>query len=92
VDTNIVYKHLAPGASSTNAITITTATRRIDSSEVQTIYSVGEIVTLQADDPEEFGDEPKEYKVQYRFPILTQFGEFGFSLSVLLVVVTDPNA
>jgi len=46
---------------------------------------------LQGDDPEEYGEDPKEYVVLNRIPLLTQIGESGYVLSMLLVVVTDPG-
>ena len=64
------------------------------SEEVLNIHPQGEIITLQADDPEEYGEGPKEYKVQYRFgPRTFRFGDNDYmTLLALLIVVTDPDA
>ena len=88
----IIYKYLAPGATSDNRKPITTTTKTVNFEEILTIHPEGQIITLQADDPEEYGEEPKKYKVQYRFgPRAFRFGEYT-SLLAMLVVVTDPDA
>ena len=46
---------------------------------------------MQADDPEEYGENPKEYVVLTRVPLLTQIGESGYLISMLFVIVTDPE-
>ncbi len=89
MDTVITYQYLTPGAPSPNNTTITTTTRRVGPDEAPTLHLVGDVITLVADDPEVYGDQPREYEVRYRFPILVQFGDPGFSLSALLVIVTD---
>jgi len=93
----VVYKYLAPGAALANEIPITTATKVANLGEVWDLHPEGEIITLEADDPVEYGEGPKEYKVRYRFgPVTVAFGsgesgEPGHTLPTLLIVVTDPD-
>ena len=93
----VVYKYLAPGASLANDIPITTATKVVNLGEAWDLHPEGEIITLEADDPVEYGEGPKEYKVRYRFgPVTVAFesgesGEPGYTLPTLLIVVTDPD-
>jgi len=94
ITVTIVYKYLAPGATSDNDKPITTTTKTVNSEEVLDIHPEGEIITLQADDPEEYGEGPKKYKVQYRFgPRMIRFGDnVSRSFPALLIVVSDPEA
>jgi|SRR5829696_2984015 len=90
----IVYKYLAPGATSNNPKPITSTTKKVNSEEVLNIHPEGEIITLQADDPEEDGEGPKKYKVHYRFgPRMFRFGDNKYShVLAMLIIVTDPDA
>jgi hypothetical protein len=93
MDTNIIYKYRAFGASPVDDATITTVPVNLNPNEMLNLpHPIGEIVTLQADDPEEYGEAPKEYVVLHRFPILTQSSEKGFSKWALLIIVTDSDA
>ena len=93
MQTNVIYKYRTPGTSPSNDTTITTKALDLTPNEVLiATHPVGELVTLQGDDPEEYGEDPKEYVVLNRIPLLTQIGESGYVLSMLLVVVTDPGA
>jgi hypothetical protein len=40
-------------------------------------------------DPDEYGEKPKEYMVLERSPLLAQIEDSGYSVSALLVIVTD---
>ena len=89
----IVYKYLAPGATSDNPHPITTTTKTVRSEEFMHIHPEGQIITLQADDPEEYGEGPKKYKVQYRFgPRTFRFGDNKYSdMLAMLIIVSDPD-
>ena len=92
-ETNIIYKYRAPGASPDDDDTITAERVDLHPAElVATYHAVGESVTLQADDSTEYGEDPREYVVLQRNPVLTQSGDAGFSLSFLAIIVTDPDA
>ncbi len=41
-------------------------------------------------DPDEYGEKTKEYVVLERSPLLGQIEDSGYSMSALLVIVTDP--
>ena len=92
----VVYKYLAPKASSTNDIhdiPITTTTKTLTLDEMLALHPRDEIITLLANDPEEYGEGPKEYKVQYRLgPNLIGSRDHGVALWALFVIVTDPDA
>lgn len=92
MEIDVIYKYRSPEASHKDISTIAIATLELDPSEVLSVpHPVGEIVTLQRDDHEEHDEAPKEYVVVERSPILTQIGESGYTLSMLFVVVTDPD-
>jgi hypothetical protein len=93
VETNIIYKYRVPRAAPGNETTITTAALDLNPNEVLTSYHmVGEPITLQADVPKDYGEDPKEYVVLQRAPLLTQWSEHGLTLAALLVIVTDPDS
>ncbi len=92
MEIDVIYKYRAPEASLGDLTTLATATLEADPNEVLSVpHPVGETVTLQRDDHEEHGEDPKEYVVVGRSPILTQIGEAGYTLSILFVVVTDSD-
>ncbi len=89
VEIDVIYKYRAPEAPFRDVTTIATATLEADPNEMLSLpHPVGETVSLRRDD-EEHGEDPKEYVVVDRSPILTQIGEAGYTLSMLFVVVTD---
>ena len=92
METNIIYKYLAPGMPLGHESTITTATLDLNPNEVlSTVHPVGETVALQADDPEEHGEASKEYVVLNRYPFLTQLGDPAYTALILFVIITDPT-
>ena len=94
METNIIYKYRAPGASPGDDVTITAVSMELDPrfAEEGIPHPVGETVTLQADDPDEFGEGPRDYEVLQRWPMMAQFGDTNMMMSLLFVIVTDPNA
>ncbi len=90
METNIIYKYRAPGAHPHDDTTITTSTTDVEPNEMmRNPHPVGEVISLRADDPNEYGEQPKEYVVLDRFPLLTQMGDSGYRMSALTVIVTD---
>lgn len=93
VETNIIYKYRAFGASPDHDRTITTATVDLDLTDLRTTHAIGETVTLEADNPEKFGEEQTEYTVLHRWSLLSQSDEeIDATLSALVIIVGDPDA
>ena len=44
---------------------------------------------MRADDPDEYGEQPKEYKVVQRAPLLAPSRDSGYAMAELTVIVTD---
>ena len=92
METNIIYKYRAPHAPPGNETTITTKTLDLDSNEVLiTVNPPGETISLEVDDPVEYGRDTREYVVLDRYPLITQWVGSGAPLAVLVVVVTDAD-
>ena len=90
METNIIYKYRAPHAPPGNETTITTKALDLDSNEVLiTIHPPGETISLEVDDPVEYGRDIREYVVLGRYPLITQWVGSGAPLAILVVVVTD---
>ena len=96
METNIIYKYRAPGASWDELTTITYKTMDLTSDEVSnpTVpHGVGEIILLQPWYPfQDHAEEPQDYRVLERLPWMRDVAEHGISLIALVFVVTDPDA
>ena len=92
METNIIYKYRAFGASPDHDRTITTATVDLDLTDLLTTHAIGETVTLEADNSEKFGEGPTEYTILHRWPLLRQFDEEIDATLSLLVIVVGPDA
>jgi hypothetical protein len=92
VDTIIRYMYRPPdGDFPEDGIPI--ATKYVDPAEAMNLHVAGEPITLQPENTEELGEEPREYQVQYIMPVLAQTeAQSGATPAVTLVVVTDPDA
>ena len=90
METNIIYKYRAPHAPPGNETTLTAKALDLDSTEVLiTVHQPGETISLEVDDPVEYGRDTREYVVLDRYPLITQWVGSGAPLAILLVVVTD---
>ena len=93
METFVIYKYRAPGAPQNNDQTITSETKDLGQNELRADpHVVGETVTLVADDPDEFGEGPREYKVLSRWSVAGHFVRTGVPAPTLTVTVTDPDA
>jgi hypothetical protein len=91
VEIDIIYKYHAPEERLQDATTIATATTGVEDNEIWTnLYPVGEVFSLPADDPKEYGEKPKEYVVVKRGTVQAPIGDSGYSMTALIVFVTDP--
>lgn len=87
----INYKYRAPGAHLHEVTTITTTTMDVEDSEIWTNpHPVGDVIPLRADEPEKYGEQPKEYRVVQRIPMIAPTRDSGYSMAALTVIVTDP--
>jgi hypothetical protein len=95
VETNIIYKYRAPGASWAELTTISYDTMDLTSEELSnpTVpYGAGETISLRRwRSFEDHEEEPQDYRVVDRFPLIRQAAEYGPSLLALVFVVTDPD-
>jgi hypothetical protein len=93
VELDIIYKYVAPEEHPLDATTIKTATMDIEDNEIRTnlhnLHPVGEVIPLRADDADEYGEPPKEYRVVQRAPLLAPSRDSGYSMAELTVIVTD---
>jgi hypothetical protein len=91
VELDIIYKYFAPEDSPRDAIPIKTATMEVEDNEIWTNpHPVGEVISLRADAPDEHREQPKEYRVVERAPVMAPTRDSGYSMTALTVVVTDP--
>ena len=92
METNIIYKYRAPHAPPGNETTLTAKALDLDSTEALiTVHQPGETISLEVDDPVEYGRDTREYVVLDRYPLITQWVGSGAPLAILLVVVTDAD-
>ncbi len=90
MELDIIYKCCAPEEHPLDATTIKTATMDEEADEIRTnLHPVGEVIPLRADDPDEYGEQPKEYRVVQRAPLLAPSRDSGYSMAELTVIVTD---
>jgi hypothetical protein len=90
VETNVIYKYRDPAAPPGNESTLTTKIEDLNPYQVMTqFHPIGETITLEADNPQDYGDSSKVYVVVDRHPLLTQWGASGYTASILILVVTD---
>jgi hypothetical protein len=89
VKTYVIYRYQAPG--SFEAEDIKTETWSRSPREVLSVIpSQGDTLTLQSDYPEEYGEEPKEYKVLECHYGSTQWGHDMRSVTnIVVIIVTD---
>ena len=91
MEIDIIYKYHAPEERLLDATTIATATTGVEDNEIWTnLHPVGEVISFRADDPEEYGEKPKEYVVVERGTLQASIGYSGYSMAALIVFVTDP--
>ncbi len=93
MELDIIYKYHAPEERPLGATTIATATMEVEDSEIWTnlhnLHPVGHVISLPTDEPDEYGEQPKEYVVVARFPLQAPIGDSGLLMAALTVVVTD---
>jgi len=93
VELDIIYKYHAPDERPLDATTIATDTMDVEDSELWTnlhnLHPVGHVISLRTDDPDEYGEQPKEYVVVARCPLQAPIGDSGLLMAALTVVVTD---
>jgi predicted secreted protein len=94
VEINVIYKYRGPEAPSKDATTIAYDTLEVENLNniLKTPLPGGEIVELHREDLEEQDEDPKEYMVVERYPVLVQVGSAScYTLSALTVIVTEPD-
>ena len=90
MELDIIYKCCAPEEHPLDATTIKTATMEVEDNQIWTnLHPVGQVISLRADDPNKFGEQPKEYRVVQRAPLLAPSRDSGYSMAELTVIVTD---
>ena len=91
MELDIIYKYFAPEERPLDATTIKTATMEVEDNQIWTnLHPVGQVISLRADDPDKFGEQPKEYRVVERAPLLAAIGDPGYAMAALTVIITDP--
>ena len=92
--TLVLYKYRAPGSSKTDEIKTETWPSRTPQEVLPLIGAVGDTIKLRSDYPEEYGNDPKDYQIEY-----CQDGAIQFLddldrtvLNMVLVIVTDPRS
>jgi hypothetical protein len=89
VNTYVIYRYQPPA--SYEAVDIKTETWSGSPQEVlNLIPSEGDTLTLRSDYPEEYGEEPKEYKVLECHYGSTQWGtDLRSVTNIVVIIVTD---
>jgi len=94
VTTLVLYKYRAPGSSKTDEIKTETWPSRTPEEVLPLIGAVGESIKPRSDYPEEYRNDPKDYRIEY-----CQDGAIQFLddldrtvLNMVLVIVTDPRS
>jgi hypothetical protein len=90
--TYVLYKYRAPGSAEDVEIKVETWPSRSPQEVVKLIPSVGNNITLRSDYTEEYGEEPKDYKVVYCQDGAIQFqDDLRTVTNMVLVIVTEPD-
>ncbi len=93
MELDIIYKYFAPEERPLDATTIATDTIDVEDSEIWTnlhnLHPVGHVISLPTDDPDEYGEQSKEYVVVARCPLQAPIEDSGLLMAALTVVVTD---
>jgi len=97
VETNIIYKYRAAGASWGELTTVSYDTMDLTSEELSnpTVpHGAGKTISLRPwRSFQDHAEEPQDYRVVDRFPLIRQVAEQEApSLIALVFVVTDPDA
>ncbi len=89
--TYVIYRYHASGSFEAEDIKIESWSHR-PQEVLNLIPSQGDTLTLQSDYPEEYGEEPKEYKVLECHYGSTQWGDDLWTVTnIVLIIVTDPD-
>ncbi len=89
--TYVIYRYQAPRSFGAEDMKTETWCRR-PQEVLNIIPSQGDTLTLQSDYPEEYGEEPKEYKVLECHYGSTQWGhDLRTVTNIVIIIVTDSD-